>query len=1852
MAFAAFNRKRSNQLAQLTRRRNEIDGMDAEHVTQNELQYNEEELTKLREAHEKIVNEMFELDDCDEEKEAKLQEDVVRFEQSFKAARMRLAELNPHNSVQAQVDIEQPGPSSAIVTSQQPPSIQQKKVQLEMLNNELSNLAYIVTQEEASNYALGHLQSLLQNSNEVIQKLRDCFFQVAFEAQTDEMDFLKAQQLNFQADYSKLNAWLHAEIERKTLGNVPATTSSSTCDPSARIKLPPIDLPKFNGSPELWIPFRDLFITMVHNNKQLSGTQKYHYLKTNIIDKFSPVKNDLETEAGYLDAWKKVMEYYDDKRKIVVNHFTAILSSKKMSSESHEELQQVINEFTSNVEALRRLVTQEEIFDSLVAHLVLLQVDSHTRDLFESDNDAEIPSWPAVKKFLERRRKTLSSIQVAKPRAVKPDGTIRSKAHVSNETNIHSSCVLCKDNHRLMLCSKFNQMTVNQRHQFVREKRLCYNCLSHSHQNGNCPSKSKCKICQKPHHSMLHFDQSIKSQHTAAPVSDLSSEVPPFVPFNMSKKTIQPQQSSSHTVSLASGRTFVTKCYTLLSTIVVHVTDKYGNQHLCRALLDSGSDTNFITTQCAKKLQLNLKSACMSLQGISEKTTIVKYQTEATISSHYGPHDMKLSFSVMPTITGQLPSTAIDVQRLTIPKGHVLADPQFYQPSKVDMLLNAEIFYDSLLGEKFRLPEGPMFIHTKFGWILGGEIKDIIACSASSMLSCFSHSALGSMSSEEINDKLDIFFKAEDVESSKPLMTAEEKYCEKLFATTTTQDSSGKYIVRMPFKQNLKKLGTNLSNAMRQFYAQESRRQKDEIYNKLYTEYMDDFINTGHMTEVQPISDAYYLPHHGVVKMSSSSTKVRPVFNASSNSETGISLNDVLCVGPTIQPESIDIVTRFREKKFVITGDIAKMYRQVWVHPSQRKYLSLLWRPTPNETIKHYQLNVVTFGTASAPFLATRVIKQIAAENSHKFPEASAIIANSFYVDDLFFGANTIEEGVQIRNQIVQILSSAGMKLCKLSANHPELLEEIPTSKHSHSLQHSQPNKQSNFIKALGIMYDVTLDQFSYQLKPPAEELVTKANVLSAIASIYDPIGWIGPVVLTAKLFMKKLWTNKLDWKDELPADLKEEWQQFSSHLSEVNEVRIPRQCLINKVKYVELHGFCDASINAYGAVIYARSYENPGNVQTSIICSKSRVAPSNQKTLARLELCGATLLAKLINRYVKVLSVKIEEVVLWSDSTIVLNWITMSPNKLQTFVGNRVALIQELTHSFTWKHIRGEENPADIISRGLQPYEISECCIWWNGPSFFSSPSSEWPESIITINEDDPEVSQEVKKTCLVTTSDKMFSSIESRFSKTKKIKNVFAYVKRFIDNCRKNVNDRQIDSISTDEREQSEVNVIKIIQKSIFPQEYKALESEQQVSRKSSILSLAPHLDDKGLIRVGGRLDACAELTFDQKHPIILPNCYYAKLLITEYHQQYLHPTKSSLLSILLQRYWIIKAKAIIRKTTFECLNCFRQKPPQTHQLMGNLPEARVKLTTPFVNTAIDYTGYYMIKTGTTRNAASTKAYVVMFKCMCTGAIHLDVASNLTTQACIAVIDRFVSRRGLSASFFTDNGTCFQGANNELKKILLQIHPEIKQYCEDKSIKWNFTTPRSPSAGGIYESGIKLMKHHLNRIMEKSYTFEQFSSILCKIEAILNSRPLTPLSEDPEDLRILTPGHFLIGRPLVALPEKNFVDKSSLPKRFEELQQITQHFWKLWYQDYLQQMQKRPINFREKHEFKIGTMVLLKDDNLPPMKWLMGRIIKLFPGKDKVIRNVRVKTQHGEKERNVRYLCLLPFQKTNESS
>lgn len=542
-----------------------------------------------------------------------------------------------------------------------------------------------------------------------------------------------------------------------------------------------------------------------------------------------------------------------------------------------------------------------------------------------------------------------------------------------------------------------------------------------------------------------------------------------------------------------------------------------------------------------------------------------------------------------------------------------------------------------------------------------------------------------------------------------------------------------------------------------------------------------------------------------------------------------------------------------------------------------------------------------------------------------------------------------------------------------------------------------------------------------------------------------------------------------------------------------------------------------------------------------------------------------------------------------------------------------------------------------------------------------------------MTINFDAPEVLAEAKKSFHVSQPNDLFSLIESKFSSHAKLVRVFALVLRSI-HCMKlktRISDQPaakhliLGVFEKTEREHALVAMVRIVQNVGFAKEMKALKELKSILEspspnqekanvlglivsRSSIGSLSPYLDKDGLIRVGGRTQQSKSLLATQKHQVLLPPGNFVHRLLVHLHEKNLHAGQLTLMAIFKELFWLVRLKSAVKKVVYSCVTCFRANPASIQQYMGDLPEARVTVALPFQSVAVDYAGFYNMKSGITRTAPGTKVYISVFKCMRVGAIHLELVTDLSTQAFIAALDRFVSRRGCCSEIYSDNGTCFEGADNELKRIVVESEKSVNEWAKAQSIIWKFTTPAAPHAGGIYESGVKSMKHHLKRVLDSSLlTYEQFSTVLCKVEAILNSRPLTPISDDPNDFRVLTPGHFLIGRPLVAVPARDVAEtRTNLLTKWEQLQKIQQQFWNLWSREYLNQLQQRPKGRRQVHQFKLDDIVLLKDRNFPPMKWVMGRIVQMFPSKrDGVVRNVEVLTEKGLKQRHVDYLSLFPF-------
>ncbi|KAG7295038.1 hypothetical protein JYU34_022507 [Plutella xylostella] len=1178
-----------------------------------------------------------------------------------------------------------------------------------------------------------------------------------------------------------------------------------------------------------------------------------------------------------------------------------------------------------------------------------------------------------------------------------------------------------------------------------------------------------------------------------------------------------------------------------------------------------------------------------------------------------------------------------------------LSDDGTLKPLEIDIIFGCDILGQILTGEKLDLGTGgPYALGTIFDFAIFGAVN---------LLCCQSGDNVETFSGTTLLEAVQRFWRTEEPPMHK-IKDPLDIECENLFASTTSRDSNGKYIVRLPIIPNHERLGDSWQTALKQFMSIERRMSRQPEFRDKYVEFMEEYLRLGHMVisefDFNSGDEYYVLAHHGVFKRSGDVNKIRVVFNGTIPSSTGVCLNDCLYTGERLQNDITDIITNFRFPLVVFTCDVKMMFRQTYICPEDRRYQLIYWRSSPSEPLRVYELTTNTYGLKSSPYIAIRCLHQLAHDGKQDSPRAAELLLRNSYVDDLNGGGDSLSEALSLRDELISLMKSAGYELRKWSSNVPELLQGLPAD-HLETPRTFDGTDGSVFIKILGIQWDPISDGFTYRVNLPSDSTVTRRSILSMTAKLYDPLGWISPVVFRFKLLLQSVIGtsgNKVDWDSPVSDDLVRMWQDYISDLSNLERLSIPRCLRPGAQARYSLHGFCDGSSLGHAAAVYVRAELPDGSVLVRLIIAKSRLAPlKTQQTIPKMELNGAALLTTLLNHEVSKVADNIvfEEVVGWCDSTIVLAWLRTPAHTLQVFEANRVSQINASTASIHWRHVPSELNCADVSSRGAAAADLLNHELWW-GPQWLCQPSDCWPV-------DGPAFPPDMlpgrkTKTCVVNIgnlqSDTDTDFLIDKFSSFEKLIKVTALVLRFAHLCKNKIKQFP-QNISVSERRNAIMHLIRIEQLKHFKDEILCLTNKKTI--RTSMRRLNLFMDDDNILRVGGRIGA-AELPYDARHPILLSaKSKFTEMLVNHYHIINCHVGANTLAAILSRTYWIMSARRVTRHITYRCVQCYRSKARPTQPYMADLPPDRVRGARPFLGVGTDFAGPFYIKTSTLRNAKITKCYLCIFVCLSVKAVHLEVVSDLTVEAFVAAFARFSNRRGLPTLVRSDCGTNYSGTDKYLKELYIFLRnnrSDIEKRLARDSITWLFNAPSSPNHGGLFEAAVKSAKTHARRVLgETRLTFEELTTFFTKVEAVMNSRPLCPLSTDPTDLEVLTPGHFLIGQPLVALPEYDYTDtKESRLSRFQHVQKMSQHFWSRWKTEYLHTLQQRYKWTSVTEPPKLDDLVLIKEDNLAPLHWKRGRIVKLLPGKDGIVRVAEVKTQNGVLLRPISKLCRLPIE------
>ncbi|XP_055591098.1 uncharacterized protein LOC129743154 [Uranotaenia lowii] len=1697
--------------------------------------------------------------------------------------------------------------------------------------------------------------------------------EIAVLDEKDELEMFNFEAAaKFESQYYEIRASLLAKLPMAPpVMNMDNTIGrNTTLGLHTGVRLPQISIPDFDGDYRQWLSFKATFVSLIHDSMELSEVQKFHYLKSALKGEAAKLVESLTlTNENYIIAWETITKRYSNEKLLKKRHLQALMEYPRINKESAMAIHGLVDEFEQRLKILKQLGEKVEHWGAMIVFWMCSKLDMNTLQLWEDyAASLEDPSFTVLVDFLERRTRVLEAVgsNSADVGSVQIRSSLKRQQvgiHVGTDGGNHNwTCVCCGESHYMSQCGKFLQMDLKERLNFINTKRLCSSCLKTGHWARNCNSKYRCRTCYQKHHSLIHPGFS-KVDSEPASVNNVSTDCQQDsrdqLDENGENDSLNEQAVGSYSVGLKGGLSSV-----FLSTVVLVIRDSNGSKQLARALLDNGSQANIISERLCQMLKLKRKPVNIPVCGVGQAQSHARHAVHATVGSRISDFSIGMEFLVLQRVTTDLPAVSVPVDHWKIPQEYRLADPEFNSSSRIDLLIGAEHFFQFFYQKEMQSislgPGVPYLVDTVFGWVVSGKAD--ITNPASVICNVATDST-------NLVRQLERFWTVETNENQL-VWTAEERDCEEHYKRTYKRDDIGRYLVELPKKVGFDRmLGSSKTVALNRFWKMEQRLETNSEMRQQYHDFMKEYLELGHMrklTEGEMMAElggdntrkVYYLPHHAVVKDSSTTTKVRVVFDGSARTDTGFSLNDCLLKGPTIQDSLLTLLLRFRKHEVALVGDVEKMYRQVRLHSDDTLLQRIFWRFSKHDPLDIYELLTVTYGLTPSSFLATRCLQQLAQDEGINFPRAKQVIENDFYVDDCITGAASIEDAILLRNELIAAMKKGGFPLRKLCSNRPEVLNGLPENLLGTHLTITFDFDPGEEVKTLGITWDPKADELHFVHIPEPEHFMwTRRKVLSTIAKLFDPLGLISPVVVTAKILMQELALLQTKWDDPVPNSIEQKWLKFYGELPSLCKLKISRFAFASNYVQSQIHCFADASELAYGACVYLRSTDPSGGVRVELLAAKSRVAPLKRLTLPRLELCAAKEAAELHSNIIKALSLNSVKSVFWSDSTIVLHWLKAQPNTWNTFVANRVSSIQTCTFGHQWNHIAGKENPADLVSRGLNVEAFLENQLWKNGPKWLREPEKDWPAQNLLDTLDEGQL--EIRKIVNAVSAPKAPESLE--FFKTQHTLNtllrIVAFCLRFSINCR--TPDRKIcaSTVTADELHSAKMALVKLIQSEHYFNEIKHLKIHHIVPSKSSLKLLNPFLDKNGIIRVGGRLNNSSE-KYCVQHPAVLPPTHpFTHQLINYTHIRTMHGSHRLTLSVLRQEFWPIHGKRAVKSVIRRCYECFRSNPISLQQPTGQLPSTRVHASKPFHITGVDYCGPFFLKPPH-RRAASPKCYIAVFVCFSTKAIHLELVGDLSTASFISAFRRFIGHHGIPAEMHSDNAKNFVGAKQELKTLYdfldrKQTQEKISNELTHQGIKWRFIPPRAPNFGGLWEAAVRNVKSSLKRVIGlRQLSFEDFTTLLVQISAALNSRPLTPLTDDPADIDALTPSHFLIGSRMTDLPDPDIRNvPTNRLTHYQQRQQLFQHYWHRWSKEYLTELQAS-TKIGRPHDIQVGDVVVLREDNIPPLNWPLARVIAVHPGDDNVIRVVTVRTATGIYKRPSSRLCPLPIDKSASST
>ena len=1660
-----------------------------------------------------------------------------------------------------------------------------------------------------------------------------------------------------------------------------------------------VDSPNFYGDERDRLEFKNWlaqFEAVINSCRNWTEESKVSYLKSKVLKNAAHFIAHINPAPGSYDLCMQALkDQYLDEEFIVDEHFKLLWTKSPEFDQTYTKTRVYIADVRNALHNLKThyqidLLDEDTGGHKFLSHIIFSKLSKELRQAFSWELRTDYPTFSKilgcyskvinsvvrnrnpnhVSKYPSSKPGNLSkpwqnrnpnnsaptnvqtpTLNFAVPEASKTAAAVTGKLADPSKPPAEPPVLHCRfcnvDGHTSLHCSNFP--TYDIRIKKCNDMRLCNTCTSAKHDFSKCPGLQNklyrpCKICNS-------------RQHVAAMCSQR-------VPL---KPTI-----TNACLSTDIGH----KSNYLLPVCSITMQSREGDRVSFNALFDTGSSRSYIDPKVANQLAISqdmvthVQYEVRTFLGAGTKelgeTTLLVYFPSGNY--HALPIFIDDNFCVNLEVRG-LRQVVTNLRALNTPLGAEFSDSS--DKLEINGLIGSDIlqyinfstvkcmFGKALKVENKLIPFGNSehFLHPgqvgnfDSSYRVESNYKTIISkvkCSDTIVNTCLDPKAsyedsLGPLFEDSsVERRIDRMVSCDSVgieDVSEQSVSDFDK--EKIAQFEKSIEIKDKIYVELVWGDNISEVPSNFSVSLAVLDRVSQKLERSgqlKAYNNVFFDQLEQGIIEEFSCDPEHFSDYIWLPHRPVFKTDEQvTTKIRPVFNCSlKTAPDKPSLNEASYQGVNNMQDMVMLLMLFRSNKYVLLGDLRQAFLQIHLKSVHDKNRFCFFLKDGNR-LRCFRYNTLLFGYCCSPFILNHVIRHIA--KLHPEDECSRMIASRFFVDNLVKTGNSVEELSQLYKESANRLDAVHFDLRSCNSNSPELVKQMKED--GRFIKHGQ-----HLDKVLGYCYSPESDHLQLNSVKVDSNANSKRKILSESSKPFDPLGMTGPVSVRSKQLLSKLWKgekSKNHWDETVNGEIQREWTNLSKDLQGLSTLKFPRLALLDDLP-MDIFIFCDASKVSYGFVAYAVQQG-----KSEILFAKPKVAPIKGRSVPQLELLGAVLASQCLLTILETYKhVKIDNVYIHLDAQLVLSWLLSSTRPKNTYTCNRIKDVKKnVTHAsetynvkVSFKYVPTGDNPADMLSRGVSLTKFSDQLDFWlHGPDWIRGDTVQWPSS-------DYGCLSEASKNLVMCTDvgakQKPQSPVVSfeRYSSflmlVNSVSNVFQFLK--LKGVLKEDTLKRLWG-TTDTLEIGKLHLIKIMQAEAFPQELAYLNGSRTIGIPARVRDMNLFLDSYGIIRSDGRMGKVDRFDYNLMYPILLaPKEHtFTKLLVTFYHKQVQHlGIRSTLTKVRLAGFRLIHSYQCVKSIIKPCFVCKRFNSLSfKYPRMTDLPSDRVNLVRPYTNVGVDHTGFIMVREGDKEE----KYYLLIFTCLCTRAIHIELLPAQSVEQFVLALVRFCNIYGIPDAIYSDNAATFISGANVLKQVFTS--DEFKSAFGTHNIKHNTIPLGAPWVGSIWERCIRTVKSCLRKTIGRvKLDYFRLITVLSDIQSAINQRPLTYRCSDDFGLEVICPNDFLhpyvensllIKNPKGILPPTKA--RRVLIESLEARDTLLENFKDIWYNEYLVGLRDSYKDLHDakfNNQVKVGDIVLLKNIQPDVVKkrqhWSLARVLELHYGADKKVRSVKL--------------------------